>query len=98
MIINLGVSLLVALFFVPSLIDKIGLKRRKKSSLSIVKWKIGEVRFFVWIRSRMRRLRLFQSLLQVADTNTLPLEGGGMYFVIVGIRTTGISIAGKDER
>ena len=41
---------------------------------------------------------LFQSLLQVADTNTLPLEGGGMYFVIVGIRTTGISIAGKDER
>lgn len=41
---------------------------------------------------------LFQSLLQVADTNTLSLEGGGMYFVIVGIRTTGISIAGKDER
>lgn len=30
--INLGVSLLVALFFVPSLIDKIGLKRRRKSS------------------------------------------------------------------
>ena len=41
---------------------------------------------------------LFQSLLQVADTNTLSLEGGGMYFAIVGIRTTGISIAGKDER
>ena len=35
--INLGVSLLVALFFVPSLIDKIGLKRRRKSSLTGVK-------------------------------------------------------------
>lgn len=41
--INLGVSLLVALFFVPSLIDKIGLKRRRKSSLTGVKrkWKMG---------------------------------------------------------
>lgn len=61
MIINLGVSLLVALFFVPSLIDKIGLKRRKKPSLSIVKWKIGEVRCFVWIRSRIRRLPVYFS-------------------------------------
>lgn len=60
-IINLGVSLLVALFFVPSLIDKIGLKRRKKPSLSIVKWKIGEVRCFVWIRSRIRRLPVYFS-------------------------------------
>ena len=39
--INLGVSLLVALFFVPSLIDKIGLKRRRKSSLTGVKRKCG---------------------------------------------------------
>ena len=55
--INLGVSLLVALFFVPSLIDKIGLKRRRKSSLTGVKrkWKIGNTRFLGWLRSKMRR-------------------------------------------
>ena len=55
--INLGVSLLVALFFVPSLIDKIGLKRRRKSSLTGVKrkWKMGNTRFFGWLRSKMRR-------------------------------------------
>ena len=55
--INLGVSLLVALFFVPSLIDKIGLKRRRKSSLTGVKrkWKMGNTRFFRWLRSKMRR-------------------------------------------
>ena len=56
-IINLGVSLLVALFFVPSLIDKTGLKRRKKFSLSDAKWKSGNIRFFMWIRSKMRRFR-----------------------------------------
>ena len=55
--INLGVSLLVALFFVPSLIDKIGLKRRRKSSLTGVKrkWKMGNPRFLGWLRSKMRR-------------------------------------------
>ena len=55
--INLGVSLLVALFFVPSLIDKIWLKRRRKSSLTGVKrkWKMGNTRFFRWLRSKMRR-------------------------------------------
>ena len=55
--INLGVSLLVALFFVPSLIDKIGLKRRRESSLTGVKreWKTGNTRFLGWLRSKMRR-------------------------------------------
>ena len=69
-IINLGVSLLVALFFVPSLIDKIGLKRRKKSSFSIVRWRIGNIHFFVWMRSRIRRIpvyfsRFYRWLIQV---------------------------------
>ena len=58
-IINLGVSLLVALFFVPSLIDKTGLKRRKKFSLSDAKWKSGNIRFFMWIRSKMHRLPVY---------------------------------------
>ena len=60
-IINLGVSLLVALFFVPSLIDKTGLKRRKKSSLSGAKWKSGNIRFFMWIRSKMHRFPVYFS-------------------------------------
>lgn len=74
-IINLGVSLLVALFFVPSLIDKIGLKRQKRISPSKPKLKpklklnlkpklgqrIRNVRFFVWIRSKMRRFPVYFS-------------------------------------
>ena len=61
-IINLVVSLLVALLFVPSLIDKIGLERRTRISPLEPKLKpkwgqrIGNVRFFVWIRSKMRRV------------------------------------------
>lgn len=60
-IINLGVSLLVSLFFVPSLIDKIGLKRRKKTALS--KWggKMEDIRTFVWLRSKMRRVPVYLS-------------------------------------
>lgn len=60
-IINLGVSLLVALFFVPSLIDKIGLKRRKKTSLSKPGRRMGSVRPFMWIRSKMRRVPVYFS-------------------------------------
>lgn len=60
-IINLGVSLLVALFFVPSLIDKIGLRRRRKSSLSGLKIQIGNKRFWTWIRSKMRRFPVYFS-------------------------------------
>ena len=60
-IINLGVSLLVALFFVPSLIDKIGLKRRKKTSLSKPGRRMGSVRSFMWIRSKMRRVPVYFS-------------------------------------
>lgn len=69
-IINLGVSLLVALFFVPSLVDKTGLKRRKRVSSS--KWgrRMGNVRFLAWIRPKMRRFpvyfsRLYMWLIQV---------------------------------
>ncbi len=66
-IINLGVSLLVALFFVPSLIDKTGLKRWKRISLSKPKLKlksgqrIGNVRLLVWTRSRMHRFPVYFS-------------------------------------
>ena len=60
-IINLGVSLLVALLFVPSLIDKIGLERRKKTSLSKLGRRMGSVRPFMWIRSKMRRVPVYFS-------------------------------------
>lgn len=60
-IINLGVSLLVALFFVPSLIDKIGLKRQKNTSLSKLGRRKGNVRFFVWMRSKIRRFPVYFS-------------------------------------
>ena len=96
--INLGVSLLVALFFVPSLIDKIGLKRRRKSSLTGVKrkWKIGEYPFLRMAAFEdAKGAGLFQSFLQVADTEALPLESSGLSVAVAGIRITGLSVAGK---
>lgn len=54
-IINLGVSLLVALFFVPSMIEKNGLKRRKGHFLS------KGPRFLSWLRSKMRRFPVYFS-------------------------------------
>ena len=60
-IINLGVSLLVALLFVPSLIDKIGLERQKKTSLSKLGRRMGSMRPFMWIRSKMRRVPVYFS-------------------------------------
>lgn len=60
-IINLGVSLLVSLFFVPSLIDKIGLKRRKKTTLTKRGGRMENMRFFVWLRSKMRRVPVYLS-------------------------------------
>ena len=35
--------------------------------------------------------------LQLADTDSLPVEGGGLHFIVAGFRITGISVAGKDE-
>lgn len=60
-IINLGVSLLVALLFVPSMIDKIGLKRKKKTSHT--RYKISNTRFFRWTRSNIRRFPVYFSRL-----------------------------------
>ena len=38
---------------------------------------------------------LFQSFLQVADTEALPLESSGLSVAVAGIRITGLSVAGK---
>lgn len=60
-IVNLGVSLLVAFFFVPSLIDKTGLTQRKRVLLSKRGGWASNVRPLVWIRSKMRRLPVYFS-------------------------------------
>ena len=40
---------------------------------------------------------LFQPFLRVADKDSLPLAGGGLYIVIAGFRIACILAAGKDE-
>lgn len=60
-IINLGVSLLVALFFVPSLIDKIGLQRKNKLFLHRWGLRLSNVLLLNWLRSKARRLPVYFS-------------------------------------
>lgn len=70
-IINLGVSLLVALFFVPSMIEKTGLKRRKGHFLSegMARTKdgtrkirlLGRLRYLNWLRLKLRRFPVYFS-------------------------------------
>lgn len=58
-IINLGVSLLVALFFVPSMIDKTGLKKTNASTGRIRLW--GRFRVSRWLRPKLRRFPVYFS-------------------------------------
>lgn len=58
-IINLGVSLLVALFFVPSMIDKMGLKKTNASTGRIRLW--GRFRVSRWLRPKLRRFPVYFS-------------------------------------
>ena len=51
----------------------------------------------MWIRSKCIVFRYISAVLQLADTDSLPVEGGGLHFVVAGFRITGISVAGKDE-
>jgi len=57
-IINLAVSLFIALFFVPSMIEKIGLKKRPKRHRSY-KWALLNGRFFCFIRSANKRFPVY---------------------------------------
>lgn len=57
-IINLGVSLLVALLFVPSLIDKVGLQRRKKSFPRMRRFQVYFSRFYIWLIRILCRWRV----------------------------------------
>ena len=64
---------------------EIGTKNRERASLSVDTLKDAPFS------------GLLQPFLYVADTDSLPLEGGGVHTVIIGIRITCILVAGKDE-
>lgn len=61
--INLGVSLLIALFFVPSLIDKLKLKRRKKIYPKMRRIQVRFSRFYIWLIQILCRWRVAVCLL-----------------------------------
>ena len=58
-IINLTVSLFVALFFVPSLIEKIGLRKKGRLRAAGYRLKWMNVRFMKWLRSKLRRMPVY---------------------------------------
>lgn len=76
-IINLAVSLLVALFFVPSMIEKIGLKKKKRRSLQAVprvlsrsrhylhRFPVYFTRFYAWFIRILCRWRVVVCILLV---------------------------------
>lgn len=57
--VNLSVSLLVALFFVPALIDKIGLIRAKHHRVNLFTRRLGHKRLFLLLRHSIRRLPVY---------------------------------------
>lgn len=63
--INLGVSLLVALFLVPSLIDKVGLKRRGKNFQEVRRMQVYFSRFYIWFIRILCRWRVAICLLSL---------------------------------
>lgn len=69
--INLGVSLLVALFFVPALIDKIGLRRREKGKMN---W---------WKRRRFMHTRLMRGCKRI--TRRFPVYFSRFYAGMIRI-------------
>ena len=58
-------------------------------------FKFAQVSF----HSLNQRIHLLQRtpIRQIGDTDSLPVEGGGLHFIVAGFRITGISVAGKDE-
>lgn len=58
-IINLAVSLFVALFFVPSMIEKTGLKKRGRLRSSGQRLRLLNTRWMIWTRSKLRRMPVY---------------------------------------
>ena len=88
-IINLAVSLFVALFFVPSMIDKIGLEKKKKRKR----------RRFLLRPTFMKRLTVyFTRFYQGVDLLFMPLQGDSLPIIAAGVRSACIYAAREDGR
>lgn len=88
-IINLAVSLFVALFFVPSMIDKIGLekkKRRKRKTFS------AQTHFYETVDC------LFYPFLSRGDLLFMPFQGDSLPIIAAGVRSACIYAAREDGR
>ena len=88
-IINLAVSLFVALFFVPSMIDKIGLekkKRRKRRRFS------AQTHFYETVDC------LFYPFLSRGDLLFMPFQGDSLPIIAAGVRSACIYAAREDGR
>ena len=90
-IINLAVSLFIALFLVPALIDKMNLHPKSSESLETTSGGPSDTVVHTPFPS------LFLSLLPGADPFPLQLEKAGLPYSSTGFRTTDIFIAGEDR-
>ena len=88
-IINLAVSLFVALFFVPSMIDKIGLEKKKKRKR----------RRFLLRPTFMKRLTVyFTRFYQGVDLLFMPLQGYSLPVIAARVRSACVYVAREDGR
>ena len=93
-IINLAVSLFVALFFVPSMIDKIGLEKKKRSRKRV---------FYFWEFSAQTHFYetvdcLFYPFLSRGDLLFMPFQGDSLPIIAAGVRSACIYAAREDGR
>ena len=88
-IINLAVSLFVALFFVPSMIDKIGLEKKKRRKR----------RRFLLRPTFMETVDcLFYPFLSRGDLLFMPFQGDSLPIIAAGVRSACIYAAREDGR
>lgn len=87
-IINLAVSLFVALFFVPSMIDKIGLKKKEKKKKTFS----AQTYFYETVDC------LFYPFLSRVDLLFMPFQGDSLPAVAAGVRSACIYAAREDGR
>lgn len=99
-IINLAVSLFVALFFVPAMIEKISLV--KKSSKKTLRHKNRRMVFrpYQWLQNAKQWMHpaytysqvdcLFYPFLSGAYSFSSPLAGGGVHCAVAGVRIAGL--------
>ena len=86
-IINLAVSLFVALFFVPSMIDKIGLEKKEKKKKTFS----AQTHFYETVDC------LFYPFLSRGDLLFMPFQGDSLPIIAAGVRSACIYAAEKME-